>query len=328
MTKVTTSSSNVMWIVSLILGLGCVGLIAFGAMRSEQNVGLACLVVGILGLIVVGVAVMLALELRKTFSQGASAQHQSDMGSSRNLEHLLAQIHQNSMLSDIAKRVLFRDQELDLLRRAIEDDIARGDYNSGLTLCDDMANLFGHREEAEAFRTRILQAGHASYEARVHHALEQFEQILATRDWARAHREAASIRRLYPAHHLVQDIDQHIMRAREDHKKELESQFIEAANRNEVNEAMALLKTLDRYLTRDEATRLAEKAQGVVVKHRENLSMQFKLAVNDHRWAEAAQAGDQIISEFPNTKMADEVRSMIDVLRVRATQAAVMAEQS
>jgi len=48
--------------------------------------------------------------------------------------------------------------------------------------------------------------------------------------------------------------------------------------------------------------------------------------VNDHRWAEAAQMGDRIISEYPNTKMADEVRSMIEVLRVRATQAAVLAQ--
>ena len=63
----------------------------------------------------------------------------------------------------------------------------------------------------------------------------------------------------------------------------------------------------------------------MVVRHRENLGVQFKLAVNDRRWAEAAGIGDVIIDEFPNTKMADEVRSMIDLLRTRATHAALSA---
>ena len=76
----------------------------------------------------------------------------------------------------------------------------------------------------------------------------------------------------------------------------------------------------------DHRERLAEVAQGVIVRHRENLGVQFKLAVNDHRWAEAARLGDTIISEFPNTQMAAEVRSMIDVLRTRATQAALAAQ--
>jgi hypothetical protein len=226
------------------------------------------------------------------------------------------------MLSDTAKRVLFRDQELDLLRRAIEEDIAHGDYNAGLTLCDDMANLFGRREEAEAFRTRILQAGHAAYETKVRQSLEHFDRILATRDWGAAYREAASLRRVYPEHHLVQQLEQRILAAREEHKAELESMFLEAANREDLPRAMNLLRQLDRYISRDEAGRLAQVAQSVVSKHRESLSDQFKRAVNERRWAEAVQLGSTIMTEYPNTKMADEVRSMIEVLRVRAAPGA------
>ncbi|MCI0364103.1 MAG: hypothetical protein L0219_09500, partial [Phycisphaerales bacterium] len=234
-------------------------------------------------------------------------------------------IHENTMLSDNAKRVLFRERELELLRRAMEEDIAHGDYNSGLTLCDEMANLFGHREEAEAFRTRILQAGHASYEAGVQEAVEQFERVLATRDWGQAHGEAARIRRLYPNHHVVQEVEQRIIQVRDEHKRELEAQFLEAAQRDDVETAMPLLKELDRYLTREEAGRLAQVAQSVVVKHRDRLSMQFKMAVNDHRWAEAAAIGDSIMRDYPNTKMADEVRAMIDLLRMRARQTSMAA---
>ena len=48
-----------------------------------------------------------------------------------------------------------------------------------------MANVFGHREEAEAFRSRLLEAGHASYEAQVNQAIAEFDAILVQRDWAR-----------------------------------------------------------------------------------------------------------------------------------------------
>jgi hypothetical protein len=317
-------------VVEAVLVVACAALIVYGALHVEKNPGLGMMIAGILGLIVVGATVPLMWMLSTVIkrSDGSDRRTSGPISAGQSAEQLLAQIYENSMLSDNAKRVLFRDRELELLRRAIEEDIAHGDYNSGLTLCDEMGSLFGHLEEAEAFRNRILQAGHAQYEARVHQALEQFERILASRDWAQAYREAASIRRLYPNHHMIQDLDQRSLRAREEHKRELETQLIDAASRDDVDAAMPLLKELDRYLTRDEAQRLSEVAQAVVMKHRENLSMQFKLAVNDHRWAEAAQVGDRIIAEYPNTKMADEVRSMIDVLRVRATQAAVLAQEA
>jgi hypothetical protein len=230
------------------------------------------------------------------------------------------------MLSDNAKRVLFRERELGMLRQAIEEDIARGDYSAGLLLCDEMANLFGYREEAEAFRQRIQQAGQASFESKVRTAMAEFEAVLASRDWAKAHREAGRIKRLFPAHPIVQDIDQRILEARDSHKRDLEAKFLDAAAREDVDASMSLLRHLDRYLTREEAERLAPTAQSVVVKHRDMLGLHFKQAVADHRWSEAAQLGDVIIGEYPNTKMADEVRSMIDVLRVRASQAAVMAQ--
>lgn len=320
-----SSSLQIPLFIVAAIAVLCIGLAVFGSMRITETLGLVCLGAGMLGFFIVGAALAILLGIRASIHANVV---KTQAGLTSSTEQVLAQIYENSMLSDNAKRVLFRDRELELLRRAIEDDIRHSDYSSGLTLCDEMANLFGHREEAEAFRLRIHQANHAAYEDKVHQAIAQLDQVLAVRDWARAHRDTASIRRLYPTHHLVLELEQRILRAREEHKRELEAEFVDAANRDDFGRAMSMLKELDKYLTREEAARLAETAQEVVVKHRDNLSMRFKMAVNDHRWAEAAQIGDQIIGEYPNTKMADEVRSMIDVLRVRATQAAVMAENA
>jgi uncharacterized protein with HEPN domain len=59
-------------------------------------------------------------------------------------------------------------------------------------------------------------------------------------------------------------------------------------------------------------------ARGVIGKAKENLGASFRLAVQDRQWAEAARVGDRIIAEFPNTRMAAEIRDVIDGLRQRA----------
>jgi hypothetical protein len=65
----------------------------------------------------------------------------------------------------------------------------------------------------------------------------------------------------------------------------------------------------------------------VIVRHRKNLGAGFRRAVNEHRWSEAAHLGEKIIGEYPNTQMAAEVRSLLEVLRSRAGQAAVTADE-
>jgi outer membrane protein assembly factor BamD (BamD/ComL family) len=41
--------------------------------------------------------------------------------------------------------------------------------------------------------------------------------------------------------------------------------------------------------------------------------------VQDKAWDQAADVGQRIIKEFPNSRMATEVRSMIDQIRDRAS---------
>ena len=302
------------------LALGAAAMLVAGLITAEAAWSLA----GLVGFIVVAATAPVAIQL-VGLSRGADG---SAAAAGDRIAELLAQIREHSMLSDNAKRVLFRDRELQMLRSAIEGDIARGDHDAAVTLCDEMANLFGHREEAEAFRSRIAQVRQEHYEAQLGLERERFETHLEERNWAAVHQQAARIRRLYPDSHLVDELDQRILQARDEHKRELEAAFLEAAQREDVETAMSLLKQLDLYLDREEANRLREVAQGVIVRHRQNLGAAFRLAVNEHRWAVAAGMGETIVAEFPNSKMATEVRSMIDVLRTRAAQAAVAFERS
>jgi len=304
------------WIVAIYSSL----LVAAGGMIAAGVVGVdGMIAAGIAALIILGSTVPIVLTLREMLGAGS----RGGGGELRELHAVLQEIRDHTMLSDNAKRALYREHELNLLRDAIETDITRGDYNAAIALCDEMADVFGHREEAESFRARITATRQEQYETQVHEAVGHFDALLVERDWAQVHQEAARIRRLFGESHLVQDLDQRILVAREEHKRDLEERFRSAADRDDVEEAMDLLRELDRYLDRHEGEKLSELAQAVVARHRENLGTQFKMAVNDRRWAEAVRIGETIIGEYPNSKMADEVRSMRDLLRTRATHAAV-----
>ena len=282
------------------------GIMVFFGIRDDQ---IALTVGGGVGLVFVAAAAPLAILLA-----GAGGRFRDEASIRRSLEEL----RENSMLSDNAKRVLYRDRELQLLRNAIEDDIARGEYNAAITLCDEMSALFGQRQEAEAFRSRIAQARAQQYELEVQAALDQFDASLEECNWAAVHQQASRIRRLYPDSHLVSGLDQRIEEARNQHKTDLEARFLEAADQDDPAAAMRLLKQLDRYLSHDEASRLAGVAQEVIHRHRDNLGKRFREAVGGHQWSEATQLGESIVTEFPNSQMANEVRPMIEVLRSRA----------
>ncbi|NEP20254.1 MAG: hypothetical protein F6J97_25795, partial [Leptolyngbya sp. SIO4C1] len=170
----------------------------------------------------------------------------------------------------------------------------------------------------EAYRERIEAARHEELENRVGHEVARLDEILNRNDFPRAARHAARIKRLFPTIDSVQQIDQLVRDAKDQHKHELERQFLDAAKNDDVAGAMALLKELDRYLTTKEAKQFEEVARGVIGKQRDNLGVQFKLACHDHEWLAAVRVGEQIVREFPNTRMADEVRGMLDLLRERA----------
>ncbi|MHC4809760.1 MAG: hypothetical protein ACYTEV_05275 [Planctomycetota bacterium] len=233
-------------------------------------------------------------------------------------EQILRRIDEHAMLSDNARRVLFRERELALLEQAIEEDIRDGRFDVAATLADEFGEVFGERERAEAFRQRILQDRRQRHEAVRHTMLLELDGLLGHRQWRAAREVADRLRRAQPDAELEADIERRFLAARARHKADLEASFLEGVDRGDTEGAMRLLRELDHYLTGEEAERYRELAGGVIKQHRENLGVQFKLAVNDHRWAEAVRIGETIVSEFPNTKMAVEVRSMIDLLRQRA----------
>ncbi|MBC7771057.1 MAG: hypothetical protein H7210_01050 [Pyrinomonadaceae bacterium] len=234
------------------------------------------------------------------------------------LANAIRQLTEQSALSPEARRVLNRRLDRDLLFRAIEEDIAVGEWDAGMVLCDELANRFGYRAEAEAYRARVESARGAEMDHNVADAISRLDGLIVQRRWDLAIRESASIKRRFPDSHRVENLRQRVEHAKAVYKVDLERRFLDAAERDQIDEAMDFLKELDAYLTESDAEPYREVARGVIGKAKENLGAQFKIAVRDKEWGAAAAIGKRIINEFPNTRMATEVRGLLDGILTRA----------
>ncbi len=292
-----------------VLATGGVFAMLYG--RSENNEALmAAGAVGVflaLGLVPVALLIYRAGEPQRTDAV------------ERKIEELTGTVRvlaEQQALSDDARRVLNRDRERELLCHAIEEDIQSGDYDASLVLARELADRFGYRAEAEEFRKRIDSARAEHVDRAVATAIAQLDGLIIQRRWDAARVEAARIERLYPDVPRAKGLDHRVDKARQVYRSELESRFLQAAqDEKKVEEAMSLLKELDSYLSPEEAEPYMEVARGVVGKARENLAAQFKMAVHDKRPRQAVEIGQRIIDEFPNSRMAHQVRAMIDDLR-------------
>jgi hypothetical protein len=252
-----------------------------------------------------------------TNQSAASAPAAADGESETN--RWLKSINDRLLISDQAKRIAYRQKDRDALRTAIKEDIDKRDYDAALVLVEQMSKAYGYREESEEFREKILRARAADQDRKISESIAAFEILLGKKEWENAGSEAAKIRRLYPESTRVRDLPRRVRDAREEYKKDIERQFLAAAEREENDRAMELLQEMDKYLTEQEAIPFREAAKNVIGKKRENLKVQFEMSISEKDFNQAIRIGEQIAVEFPNSKMAQDVKALIPKLKEKAT---------
>lgn len=222
-------------------------------------------------------------------------------------------------LSDRAKRLVCQEQEIEALRETVRRELTLQDYEGADAMIDAIEKELGYTEEAARMRDEAVAARRATMEEKVDASIQRIQGIIDRHDWARATGEAQRLIHVMPQSEKIAALPQRIETARTQHKRELLQAYGEAVRRNDVDRSIDLLKQLDLYLTPQEAAALQESARGVFRARLHNLGVQFAICVTDQHWAEAVATGEQIVREYPNSRMATEVRSKMEQLRARAS---------
>ncbi len=119
----------------------------------------------------------------------------------------------------------------------------------------------------------------------------------------------------FPNADAARVLRQKLFVAKGKHKKVLLSAWDESVKEQDTDRGLEILKQLDLYLTPNEALALQEAAKDIFKSKLHNLGVQFSLAVSDRNWDDALKVGQQIIEDFPNSRMSGEIREKLSVLK-------------
>ena len=233
------------------------------------------------------------------------------------MQHL-GVIADNVQLSDAVRGLMHRDRERTALRLAINEEIIRGDIEAAYALVEQLEERHGYKNEAARLRQEVDRSRQQLNSQQVHEAAEQVQAHLEAQEWDPARRLMDRLLAQHPNNGEVAALPKLFQFRRGEQKRRLLKEWDDAVRRNDVDRGIAILRELDQYLTRNEAAALEESARGVFRTKFHNLGLQFSFAVTEHNWAEALDVGKQIVDEFPNSRMAQEVRDRMVVLAKRA----------
>jgi hypothetical protein len=320
-----------LWVVSIFWAAAFVGLF-YGVLVTiflleeySSDLLLSRDIAWVIAVLCGYIAFSLSLVLLVYYIAGISRNCESMVNDLRRLlagqtqnEAILTQINENQFLSDAVKAVAFREKDRSVVQEAIQQDIRIGNWDSALHLIQVLEEKFSGKQEALQMRAELDEYRNATIQEKIDKGIKHIESLWMIHHYEDAQKEVELLMRIYPQDERVQALEGQTDRRQQGHKKELLARWDKAVKSNDVEQGVELLKLLDAYLTPTEAAALEESARGVFKARLHNMGVQFSLFVTEREWNKALKLGKEIVEEFPNSRMAQEVRDKLPVLEQRA----------
>jgi hypothetical protein len=313
------SSSSFTWIYS-VAALAALAILGWGvSLRSSTLLAAGCLSI---------VAVAVTWPIARALSAAVSAQDSAEeMGNRVNqrLEQmvtLMGRISEQQLLSDRARSVAFRDKDREAIRQAINEELVQGEWEAAFALADQFEKAFGSKNEADRFRAEIAGRRSEGMRQQIADVTQIIDRHIKGEQWSAALREAEKLISQLPHNDQVKRLPQDIENRRQAHKQQLIQTWHEASARHDWDGAIEILRQLDPYLTPAEAESMQETVRGVFKEKLNNMGAQFATLVRERKWTDAIRLGEQIQNDFPNSRIAHEVKEKMESLRTRASEPA------
>jgi hypothetical protein len=228
---------------------------------------------------------------------------------------VLLQINQSTRLSETAKAIASRDADHQSLREAVFDRLQQKDFATAGEIIDEIAHSTGYQELANQLRAEADKYRDATDTERVNQVIANIEKLFESFQWAKASAQIEKLIAVFPESEKAKAMRQKLLDKKQERKKVLLNAWDDAVKRQATDRSLEILKELDMYLTPNEGLALQEAARDVFRNKLHNLGVQFSLAVSSKQWDKALKTGEQIMHDFPNSRISEEIREKWDILK-------------
>jgi len=239
----------------------------------------------------------------------------------RNLA-VLKQIEKEVRLSDSAKKILSKQADRQSLQEAVFEKLKQKDFNGASEIIEALASTGGYEALGEQLKAEVDKYRRSAEQEQLKQAINQIEKLLDNYQWVQASERIENLIKAHPHSDEAKALRQKLIDRKQQRKKILLQAWNDAVKRGATDRSLEILKELDLYLTPNEALALQESAKDVFKTKLHNLGVQFSLAVSGKHWSRALEIGRQITRDFPNSKMAVEIREKIDLIQQKVEQQA------
>jgi hypothetical protein len=232
--------------------------------------------------------------------------------------NLLTQITQAVHLSDAAKEIVFQQAEQMQLGEAALNKLHQHDFDAAEAMINAMDQAPRYRALGSRLRKMSEKYRAATEEGRVQQIIAHVEQLMDQAFWAQAALQIENLIKMFPYSDKAGSMLSRLRERKDMRKGELLCDWDKAVLSKDTDRSLEILKELDQYLTPSEALALQESASTVFRTKLHNLGVQFTMAVTERKWMDAFETGRRIVQDFPNSRMAVEIRARLDILRDHA----------
>jgi hypothetical protein len=151
--------ASFLWMYMVLVAAAAV-LALLGSVWMPHSAIVGWGMIGLGALLVIITIGTLPLALSLEAGRRTTTQHQDELLGrlSERLEQvclLLTEVTENQLISDRTKAVAFREKDRDTVRRAVQEEMSKQDWEAALRLVNDLESVFGYKGEADRFREEI-----------------------------------------------------------------------------------------------------------------------------------------------------------------------------
>ncbi len=235
---------------------------------------------------------------------------------------VLSQTLQSVRLSDSAKLIAYRENDARAVREAVFNKLQDNDFEGAHSLIDELDASAPHQELAEKLRIEADKYQSATGDERENQLITNIDELINEHEWSTASLHIENLIKMYPESEKAEQMRQKLADKKLERKKVLLNMWDDAVNRQATDRSLEILRELDPYLTPNEGLALQEAARDIFKSKLHSLGIRFSIAVSGRQWAKALETGEEIVHDFPNSRMAQEIRERMDVLKERVSQTA------